>query len=757
METKHPKANCLECTLKDKPYVPTYVPKIYQYKVLFVAQAAGDTEQYTQVPLTGPAGKQHYSLLKMKGLNKTLMAHTNICLCYPGKEIHGKGDKKPTLLEVKCCFERLKYEIQEIQPELIVALGDPAIPSLTRASGVMRNRGRFLDLLDKYEYPCKVLCTMHPSFVQRARQWIPIAANTYGLINDYFGEGIDEELDPEFILDPTPDVLREYLEDARIIYGTDTETTGLDPRADDMLGHSFSKDLITAVSVYYAGPDDPRLEVIKEFLEDPKKQKCWQNGSFDTGFTRENDIIDEGFVFDTRLAQQLLNSDLPSDLDFLRAQYTTIAPYKPPKAEMKQIAKWNRTKMLEYACWDAITTKVVMHKQQKLLSKAQVNLMQILLIPLVRVINYMEHEGVLVDVNALAGLYSMCAPRTDEINEEFSQLGINPRSPKQLIEFFDLKSSDKDHLQAQIKRDHPKSDLMELVLEYRDLYNMQSKYLLGIYKRLLNGRIHTHFKIEGTGTGRLSSEDPNLLNVPEEMRAIYIPDPGHIWVSGDYSQIELWTIAIIAKEDQMLKDLQDGVDIHYEMCKVCFPFVELIHGTRKEDFSHRQDLIAKTVVFGTAYGRSPWSIAREFGITVVEAQDWQMKCINKYPNLAAYKQRCENEFNRQGYLETPFGRKRYVTSVTQSYNFPIQSTASDITLQALVKTREATKAGLILKPRISVYDDILIQVPKAKTKFNQHLKRFKSVMERKVPELENMSFKVGYKKGINWCEMEEIK
>jgi len=505
------------------------------------------------------------------------------------------------------------------------------------------------------------------------------------------------------------------------------------------------------VSVYYAGPDDPRREVIKEFLEDPKKQKCWQNGSFDTGFLGEADVKDEGFVFDTRLAQQLLNSDLPSDLDFLRAQYTTIPPYKPPKAEMKQIAKWNRTKMLEYACWDAITTKVVMHKQQKLLSKAQVNLMQTLLIPLVRVINYMEHEGVLVDVNALAGLYSMCAPRTDEINEEFAQLGINPRSPKQLMKFFDLKSSDKDHLQAQIKRDHPKSNLMELTLEYRDLYNMQSKYLLGIYKRLLNGRIHTHFKIEGTGTGRLSSEDPNLQNVPEEMRAIYIPDPGHTWISGDYIQVELWTNAIIAEEDQMLKDLQDGVDIHYEICKVCFPFTELIHGD-KRDFTHRQRIIAKAVVFGTAYGRSAWSIAREFAVTVVEAQDWQMKCINKYPKLATYKQKCENEFNRQGYLETPFGRRRYVTSVTQSYNFPIQSAAADVILRTLVLAGEEK-----LEPRLTVHDDILFQVPKAKAKFNQHFKKIRKVMEHKVPELGGVSFKADYTTGINWCEMEAIK
>ncbi|MCK5643966.1 MAG: hypothetical protein KAJ19_24425, partial [Gammaproteobacteria bacterium] len=458
---------------------------------------------------------------------------------------------------------------------------------------------------------------------------------------------------------------------------------------------------------------------------------------------------DKGFAFDTRLAQQLLASDLPSDLDFLRGHYTSIPPYKPPKAEMKKMLSWPKEKLLRYACLDAVTTKIVMHEQEKKLTEGQITLMQELLIPLVRVVNKMMHAGVLVDVNALAGLYMQCAPRTDEINGVFEKEGVNPRSSKQMAKFYDLKNTQKETLRAQIVRKHPKWELMELHLEYRALYKMQSQYLRGIYKRLDNGRIHTTFKIEGTGTGRLTSEDPNLNNVPAQMKVIYIPDPGHCFVVGDYSQIELWVMALIAEEELMLKELQDGVDIHYAMCQLCFPNVPLKHGKRKLDFDYHQDFAAKSVTFGTAYGRTPWSIAREFGVSVATAEDWQLKCIHRYPKLGVYKQRCEDAFKRKGSLTTPFGRVRQLASVKQGYNFPIQSTAADIIFQSLIM---ADAEGL--SPRLSVYDDAVFQV-NLKT-FDEEFKKIQTVMEHPVPQLGGVQIPIKYTRGINWYEQEAI-
>jgi DNA polymerase-1 len=410
---------------------------------------------------------------------------------------------------------------------------------------------------------------------------------------------------------------------------------------------------------------------------------------------------------------------------------------------------WGKEKMLNLAALDAVTTLIVKREQEKQLSEKEKDLMVNHLIPLVYAIGRMEARGVLVDVQTLAAMYSQCAPILSEMDEMFSGLGINPRSPKQVKELLGLKDANKETLKYNIKRGHPKSELMEKLLEYRHLDKMASVYLKGVYDRMESGRIHTHYKIDGTGTGRLSSEDPNLQNVPEEMRVVYASDPEHIFIKGDYSQIELWVGAIIAHEETMLKDLLAGVDIHYISCQLCFPHVPLKAGNRKGDFSHREGLIAKTVTFGTFYGRTAHSISREFGVTVREAEEWQIKILNKYPALLKYRERCEFETRTKGYLVTPFGRKRYITTDRQGYNFPIQSTASDITLGSI---RLADAAGL--EPVISVHDDIVFQVKE--TNWKKEVLKIKKVMERKIPELSNLPFKVEYAKGTNWYDLTAI-
>jgi len=604
----------------------------------------------------------------------------------------------------------------------------------------------------------------------RLRHWVPLAVKNYQLVHAFFHGTVEEVDEPEFCFDPHPELLEAYLNVSEgEIIDFDTETTGLNNRQDVILGWSFSTQDDTAMAVYLKQPieEDPRYPVIKACLEDTKRRKCWQNGCFDTGFARSNNIIDENFYFDTRLAQQLLNSDLPSDLDFLRAEYTDIKPYKPSKADMKKMQTWPKERMLEYACWDAHTLREVRKKQVQHLSEGQVQVMQELLIPLSRAINAMEATGVLVDVETLAAIYSQIAPQLEEMALPFHKLGLNPRSPVQMKPFFHkdhdgrmltggqkIKDTQELTLERQIKRAHPKAELMRLLLDYRKLQKLESTYLRGVFKRLENGRIHTHFKIEGTGTGRLSSENPNLQNVPHHMRVIYIADPGYVLVKGDYSQIELWVVAItiynITGCDAMLKDLQAGEDIHYHACQLCWGTERELTGNRKDDYTEREQLIAKAMVFGTVYDRTAHSIALEFAVTRREAELWQMQLVNKYPGMARYKDHCETAFNRTGYLDTPFGRRRYLQTFRQGLNFPIQSTASDITLWAIVLLHQA---GLDLL--LSVHDDILIRSKEGEVE--EDLKTFKRVMERTIPELNNMNFKAGFSTGENWTEMKEVE
>ena len=484
MDRKHPDAICESCPLVDAKYVPTYLPRMQQYYCMFIGQAPGEVETYTKVPFTGPAGKTHWRILKEVGLDKQCFPHDNVVACYPGKNPTGTGDKKPSIKEQLCCLPRLKAAIHTCRPKLIVALGEEAMHALTRLSGISTQRGRIVDLDESFEYPCKVLIAFHPSFVMRSRQWIPTQAQLYNTIHQFFSpEGVPEESEPTLILDPTPEELQKYL-DTDSPVGCDTETTGLDILSDSIIGMSFSTTPDTAVAVAFTGPDDPRWPVIKTFLENPTKKKIWQNGSYDTSLLRYSTnnpfkATDQGFYFDTRLAQQLLASDLPTDLDYLRGEYTTIKPYKPSKKERKQIATWGKDRMLRYAALDAVTTLQVHNEQIKKLNTQEWKLLDELLIPLVYAIGRMEARGVLVSIENLTSLYMAALPEIERIEAKFSEKGVNPRSPRQLLSFFGVKSTNEDVLEHYIKRNHPLKDWMEDLLKYRSLYKMTSVYLKG--------------------------------------------------------------------------------------------------------------------------------------------------------------------------------------------------------------------------------------------------------------------------------------
>lgn len=755
-ERKHPLARCEDCTLKGRPFTPIYLPEANgfrtRYKCLFVGQAPGQVESDSGRPFTGPAGKQHFSCLMQAGLSQLEYPHTNTCACWPPRDSTGR-DRKPSTLETACCLSRLTAEIQELKPKLIVALGEPAMKTLTGLTGIKKHMGQFADLAQSFDWECKVLCALHPSFVMQSRQWIPSQVKTYELISAFFQGRLKRERELNLILDPSKEELQAFLSE-ETLYACDTETTGLDTLgSDDILGHSFAKNGSEACALYYVH-DDPRWEVVCDFLKDPKRTKCWQNGPFDTEFIRSQGVIDEGYVFDTMLAQQLLQSDLPADLDFLRTMYTDIKPYKPTKKQYKRLLNLGKDRVLELAALDALTTYAVMEEQQKLLGEKQMKLMHELLIPLVRAIGRIERRGFLVDQDMLGSLYMQCGPVVDELESYFyGECKVNPRSPKKLKEYFNIKDTREDTLNYHIKRRHPKAEDMQLLLKFREVDGLQSKYLVGVHKRLREGRIHSHFKVDGTGTGRLSSRNPNLQNVPDEMRAVYIPDPGYILVQADYSQIELWCGAAIVYmlfgDDSMLRDLQSGEDIHYIAAQMCFPEVKCLKGTRKEDFTHRQSNIAKSITFGTFYGRTPMSIAREFAVTKAEAERWQIKLINRYPGIKQYYEYCESETRQKGFLETPFGRTRQIISRNQGYNFPVQSSASDITLGSII-----LMDGLGIEVLASVHDSVIFQIPNQQ--FKKQMLETKEVMERPIPEFMNMSFKVEYETGPNWYEVKKF-
>lgn len=643
----------------------------------------------------------------------------------------------------------MKETIQEVRPELILSFGGPATEELTGKGPISKVHGGFYKLLPKYEHECYILAQFHPSYVMRRRDEIPVMIRDLEKVHTFFTSGAPKEVASRtrFYLDPTAEELREYLISSYRdeIVAFDTETTSLNTREAKLLGASFSKHKDTAMAIYLSRESDPRWSVIKEFLENSEIRKCAQNGSYDCAVLLTNGINVKGLTYDTRLAEQLLNSDSPKDLGHLRAVYTDIPPYKPTKKDMENIQTWGKDRMLNYAALDAQCTYQVMEKQIKLLSQGQMGLLKNLLVPVCLTLNKMERIGIKVDVPKLAIRYAETIPKIESLEKELQEgWGINPNSPKQICTTFGLSSSDKETLRDHVRRNGPNTEVFSKILACRDLSKGAATFLKGIYERLEEGRIHTQYRPEGTGTGRLSSSNPNLQNIQKPFRAIYTSDSEeYCLLACDYKQLELRVLSVLAPCPVLKGDLDSGVDIHEGVRKKIYDYVP-------EHIKWNARMIAKAVVFGTIYGRTPRSIAMAFGVSIKTAEDWQAALTDRYPGVGSYIIDRTDDYKKFGKVTTPFGRTRLVENARQAVNSPIQSTANDIALYALLRLDQE---GFDL--RLTTHDEIVSHV--RISELEKYAKIQKEIMEMPVPELGNAIFPVDVKVGWNWYELKVVE
>jgi len=736
------------CSLKLCRYVPQHTPTTSQLPVLLIGQAPGKVEGLTKTPFTGLTGKMLKGLLLDIGLDLHSLYINNIVSCAPPE------DRIPTPSEIAACFEGLRYDIKQAKPKLIVALGEVAAYALTDKRGIKNIRGQKFPLLAKYNYKCEVLCLLHPSFLIRQRQWIELAKQDLKGINNHFFPTtltqVSTPKEPTFIYDPSPSELAEHFNNmSQHITSVDIETPGeLNIRKASIIGIAFSASRDLAIGLDFTNPSaisDETWQVMKKFLEDPKAQKSMQNAFFDVGVLRSNGVDTKGLTYDTLLAEHTMYSDMPGNLDFLRGKYTDVPQYKPSKAKMKTIGSWGKEERLCMNCWDVIATHEVRLAQLKIMDKGQLDLLKNIELPLIDVCDSLERKGIRIDVNRLAILYKKLQPQADLIEKtHFSPLGINPRSPKQLIKHFGIKSTDEKTLKYLIRRNKGDVKLMQTLLDYRKLLKITSVYLKGVYDRMDEGRIHAHPNSAGTGTGRFSYKNPNLQNVPDPLRIIYTPDDeDHVFIKGDYNQMEVRVAAVLSQEETMLKDLAEGRSIHQLMGK------DIFHKEWNE-LTPKQQLRVKTVVFGTLYGRGSRSIAIEFNVPTSLAEQWQKIYVDKYPKVNAYLQKQTKNFYSTGRCITPFGRVRVLQTLTQAYNAPIQSSAADVLKVQLIKLY---KEGFDL--RVTVHDDIVAQ---ADRKISMEvLREFKKVMESPVELLNGYVFPIKAKIGDNWFQMKEVK
>ena len=529
----------------------------------------------------------------------------------------------------------------------------------------------------------------------------------------------------------------------------DTETTGTDAISAQIVGLSIA--LREHEAWYVAMPAEREgkqkmLEIFRSVFENPSTLKIGQNIKYDIMILGNHGIQVEGPLFDTMIAHYLIQPELRHNMDYLAEIYLG---YKTVHIEeligekgrgQKNMADLSPTEVYEYACEDADVTLQLKSILEKELDKdGTTPLFRDVEMPLVKVLAYMERNGAMIDPAALAETSRHFTERMEALEKEiYEQAGGTPfniLSPKQVgdILFDRMKIVDKpkktktgqyvtsEDVLETLRAEHK---IVDLILQYRGL-----KKLLGTYvdalPQLVNpatGKIHTSYNQTVTATGRLSSSNPNLQNIPvrdedgKEVRKAFIPEPGCKFFSADYSQIELRIMAHLSQDQNMIEDFKLGHDIHAATAAKVFH--KSIEEVTKSERSK-----AKTANFGIIYGISAFGLAQRMGVSRTEAKELIENYFKTYSGIKNYMDKSIEDARAKGYIETILKRKRYLPDINShnatvrgfaernAINAPIQGSAADIIKIAMIAIyrrfrEENIKSTMILQ----VHDELNFNV-----------------------------------------------
>jgi DNA polymerase-1 len=571
----------------------------------------------------------------------------------------------------------------------------------------------------------------------------------------------------------------------------DTETTSLDPMAAKLVGMSFS--VAPGEAAYlplaHRSADVPTqlplnevLDKLRPWLESDAHAKVGQNLKYDAHVLANQGITLRGIAHDTLLQSYVLESDKPHDMDSLAKRHLglTTIPYTDVCGKgAKQIGfdEVAIDRATEYAAEDAdVTLRLHQHLWPQLEATPQLAaLYRDIELPVLSVLQQMERTGVLIDPFLLSQHSEELGRRLHALEGEAHTLAGQPfnlGSPKQLGEILFGKlglpvvkktatgqpSTDEEVLEK-LAEDYP---LPKLLLEHRSLSKLKSTYADKL-PRMVNphtGRVHTSFSQATAVTGRLSSSEPNLQNIPirtpegRRIRAAFIAPREHLIVSADYSQIELRIMAHLSDDARLLEAFAKGEDVHRATAGEVF-------GVTPAEVTSEQRRYAKVINFGLIYGMSAHGLAKNLGIERAAAQTWIDRYFARYPGVAEYMERTRNEARDKGFVETVFGRRLYLPDIRASQagrrqgaeraaiNAPMQGTAADLIKKAMIATRDwLVASGLKSRLVLQVHDELVLEVPKAELDtIREELPRLMGgVAELKVPLL----VEVGA--GDNWDE-----
>ena len=574
------------------------------------------------------------------------------------------------------------------------------------------------------------------------------------------------------------------------LFALDTETDNLDYMAANLVGISFALENGEAAYLplqldYLGAPKTlektTALTLLKPVLENPAIQKVGQNFKYDLTIFARNGIDVQGVAFDTMLESYVLNSTGRHNMDDLAKRYLghqTIS-FEEIAGKGKNQLTFNQSPLdqaAEYAAEDADVTMKLQQVLWEKLSKEPTleKLFKEMELPLLGVLSRMERRGVLIDSDALFLQSNEIANRLSELEEQAYVLAGQPfnlASTKQLQEIlFDKLGlpviqktpkgapSTNEEVLEELAFSH---ELPKVLVEHRGLSKLKSTYTDKL-PQMVNpqtGRVHTSYHQAVTATGRLSSSDPNLQNIPirnEEGRRIrqaFIAREGFTVVAADYSQIELRIMAHLSQDQGLINAFTQGKDIHRSTAAEIF-------GVALDEVTSEQRRNAKAINFGLIYGMSAFGLSRQLGIGRADAQNYMDLYFKRYPGVQTFMHDIREKAKAQGYVETLFGRRLYLPDINSSngmrrkaaervaINAPMQGTAADIIKRAMIQLDQKLQNDPDIAMIMQVHDELVFEVRSEKIAFYSEL--IKTQRESAADLVVPLIVDVG--QGTNWDE-----
>lgn len=763
-----------------------------QVKVLAPRRTFGDTAIYDEAAVCQKYGVSPGQIADLKGLKGD--ASDNI----PG--VPGIGEKTAAkLIQQFGSIEEIYQHIDEVSPEKLKGLLQsneararqskelatiitevPITLDLDDCTVAAYDRDQVVELLRELEFVS--LLPKLPALEARPKDAVtpsvtvesqPPPSTSYRIVNT--SEGLEQLIAR---LSPI---------DTLVI---DVETTGKNAMAVELVGIALSPALGEAyyLPVGHRGWEQPSqlplpevVSRLKPILEDSSKAKIAHNGKYDITVLAEHGIELRNLSFDTMIAAHLLGEKALGlkALAFgkLGIEMKAISSLIGSGAKQISMALVGVEQAADYACADAdITGRLKELLEAELQQHELWGLFSEVEMPLVPVLVHMERSGVALDTELLRNMSQSLGQQLRKLElEVYNSIGhrFNINSSQQLsaILYDHLKLphsrrtkggySTEAAVLEELRGAHP---VIELILEYRQLAKLRSTYVDSL-PALINpktGRVHTSFNQTGTTTGRLSSSEPNLQNIPirgelgRKIRHAFIAPPGTQLLAGDYSQIDLRALAHLSQDPNLITAFLNDEDIHTATASQVF-------AVPAEAVTPDMRRLAKTVNFGVIYGMSDYGLEQATELSRQEAAEFIKSYFEKYPKVKEYLESTKKQARGQGYVQTILGRQRFIPEIDSTnrqireaaermaINMPVQGTSADIIKVAMIELyREMVKRGLRSKMTLQVHDELVFEVPE------EEMEEMRRLVEEIMPRAMELSvpLKIEVKTGRNWGEME---